>query len=123
MIRKDIIELSRELRKRMTPEEKNLWKLLRGRQLHGYKFLRQHPIIYKEVQNRIYFFIVDFYCANKNLIIELDGKIHEEQLDYDEFRDDIIKNLGYNIIRIKNDELKEIDQVLNRISSFLINKE
>ena len=52
------------------------------------------------------YFIADFYCAEKKLIIELDGKIHDEQKEYDENRDRILKEMKLKVIRFKNHELQ-----------------
>jgi len=111
-----ITQLSRELRKNQTPEEKILWQELRNKKLNDCKFLRQHPIIYGNDHNgKILFFIADFYCHKHKLIIELDGKIHENQKEYDANRDIILKNLGFRTLRLKNEELKNIDNVKNKI--------
>jgi very-short-patch-repair endonuclease len=88
--RKRVIELARELRKNSTTAEKLLWEELRNRQLNGAKFYRQHPLIYEEDRGNLHFFIADFYCAEHKLVIELDGKIHEYQRNYDRERDLII---------------------------------
>ena len=72
-------ELARELRKNKTGAEEMLWQKLMNRKLDGYKFLRQHPIIHSGFINKLYFFIADFYCAEKELVIELYGKIYENQ--------------------------------------------
>jgi very-short-patch-repair endonuclease len=116
---KSIIELARELRKNQTEAEKILWRQLRGRKLSGYKFLRQHPIVYNSSNEKLYFFIADFYCAEANLIVELDGKIHEYNKEYDEQRDLIIKGKGINMVRIKNEELVFLSEVLERIKDVL----
>ena len=71
------IKRARELRQRMTDAESFLWLNLRNRRFHHLKFLRQHPIIYDMCNNKPFYFIADFYCAEKKLIIELDGKIHD----------------------------------------------
>jgi len=76
---KTIKQLAKELRKNQTEAEEMLWQKLRNRKLYGYKFLRQHPIIHSGFINKLYFFIADFYCAEKELVIELDGKIHGNQ--------------------------------------------
>jgi very-short-patch-repair endonuclease len=55
----------RELRNNMTDSEKLLWGKLRNQQLSGYKFLRQHPIVYKADYKGLHYFIADFYCAEK----------------------------------------------------------
>lgn len=119
MNRKQIIDLARELRKNQTPEEKLLWQFLRNRKLKGVKFLRQHPITYQNLNNDFQFFIPDFYSAEKKLIIEVDGKIHDFQQEYDQSREEILKGLGLNVIRFKNEELQDITKVLNLIKELL----
>jgi very-short-patch-repair endonuclease len=110
-----ITDLVRKLRSQQTPEEKQLWNLLRNRQFKGKKFKRQQPIIYRVVQTKKHFFIPDFYCHEGKLVIELDGKIHDFQKDYDQERDLIIKELGLKVLRIKNEELKNPETVMNKI--------
>ena len=66
---KKLKEFARRLRKQTTNAEVKLWnEVLRGRQMHGYTFLRQRPILY---------FIADFMCKELMLIIEVDGYTHE----------------------------------------------
>jgi len=99
---------ARELRKKQTPAEKMLWAQLR-RKLQKLKFYRQVPI------DR---YIVDFYCPEKHLIIEVDGGIHNtaDQMDHDEIRTEIITALGFRIIRFSNEEvLQHLRMVLQRI--------
>jgi len=91
---------SRELRKNMTDSEKLLWEELRGRKLNGFKFLRQHPVLYQGNLVRYNYFIADFYCYKKKAVIEIDGPIHEGSREYDSFRDEEMKNLGLHILRI-----------------------
>jgi very-short-patch-repair endonuclease len=110
---------ARELRKEMTDPEKILWNELRGRKIEGYKFLRQHPILYKGNLIRYNYFIADFYCAEKKVIIELDGPIHDYNKEYDEFRDYVLKELDMNILRIKNEELYDIKYAIEKIKNFL----
>ena len=83
-------ERARSLRRALTPAEFALWTRLRGRQLGGFKFVRQEPI------DRYY---VDFVCRERRLIIELDGGQHSERLE-DEQRDSDLYALGYRVIRI-----------------------
>jgi very-short-patch-repair endonuclease len=111
--------LARELRKNATDSEKLLWTYLRNRRLAGYKFLRQHPVIYKADRNGLNYFIADFYCDAKKLVIELDGLIHNNTQEYDHFRDDQMKNKGLNVLRIKNEELDDINNTLTKIIDFL----
>ena len=116
------IRIARELRQKMTPEEDFLWQLLRNRSIKGKKVRRQHPIIYKTSGWTKYFYIADFYCASCKLIIELDGKHHEfgDHLEYDKARDSIINQLGYKIIRIKNEELQhDVEMVMKKIEKGL----
>ena len=63
------VRIAGDLRKSMTPAEKVLWKRLRNRQLKGFRFRRQHPM--KD-------FIVDFFCYDAMLVIEVDGEVHNE---------------------------------------------
>jgi len=116
--RRKIIQLARELRKNSTPSEKLLWKELRNRKLHGIKFFRQHPLIYEEDRKILHFFIADFYSSELKLVVELDGKIHDYQKDYDRERDLIIRNLGLQVLRFKNEELANIDDLKSRILNF-----
>jgi len=109
----------RELRRNTTDSEKLLWNFLRNRRLSGYKFLRQHPIVYKADYRGLNYFIADFYCDEKKAVIELDGQIHKEREEYDSFRDNEIKEKGLHVIRIKNEELENMDEVLQKIDTFL----
>jgi very-short-patch-repair endonuclease len=114
-------QFARVLRKNCTPEESIMWGLLRNRQLLGYKFLRQHPIKIWETSGNHYFYFADFYCAEKKLVIEIDGLIHTLQEDYDRSRDVVMKEFGYTVLRITNKEvnqnalvvLQSIKQILN----------
>jgi very-short-patch-repair endonuclease len=107
------------LRKNPTLSESILWKELRNRRLNGIKFIRQHPIIYENNKNELFFFIADFYCAEYKIAIELDGKIHEFRKQKDYNRDLILNKNGIKTIRIKNEEISEIDVVKDKIMSFL----
>ena len=102
-----IQQRAKELRKKATPAERILWERLRGRQLGGFKFRRQAPM------GR---FIADFYCAERKLIVELDGGIHDFQLEADQLRTEEMKSFGYRVIRFKNEQVeKSIESVLNSI--------
>jgi very-short-patch-repair endonuclease len=109
------IEFCRTLRRNQTPCEQQLWTLLRNRKLAGLKFLRQHPFAHGGTLRRPEIFVADFYCAEKNLVVELDGKIHETQVGYDRNRDKIMKEMGLNVLRIKNEEMNDPDAVLKKI--------
>jgi very-short-patch-repair endonuclease len=104
-------DFRRKLRKSSTPHEIILWSRLRRSQL-GCKFRRQHSIGK---------YIVDFYCPEKRLIIELDGGQHaEKQKDYDKQRDEYLKNLGFKILRFWDSDINSnLESVLNRILEYL----
>jgi very-short-patch-repair endonuclease len=84
------------LRKNATQPERILWSILRGRQLGELKFRRQHPIEP---------YIVDFYCAEARLVIELDGESHHGRETYDEERSKYLRALGLTVFRISNDDV------------------
>jgi very-short-patch-repair endonuclease len=97
------------LRNNLTSAEVSLWNLLKNKQLSGRKFRRQHSI-----GN----YIVDFYCPEEMLIIELDGDAHGEynQIVKDECRDNYLNNLGFIIIRFENKLVfKDPEFVINEI--------
>ena len=115
------IQTARLLRQRMTPEEKLLWQNLRDHKFKGYKFRRQHPLIYQKFEKITGFYVADFYCREKKAIIELDGKTHEfeDQKEYDIARDKLMIEFGMKTLRIRNEELKNISAVLKKIEFFL----
>jgi len=103
----------RDLRRQSTPTEKLLWECLRARKVLGYKFRRQHPL---------FGFVVDFYCAEKNLIIELDGSVHmlPEVQQRDVSRQQNLEELGYTFLRFTSAEVaNHMEQVLARIEACL----
>lgn len=103
-----ILARARELRRPLTPAEAALWRALRNRQ-NGFKFRRQHPI---------HKFIIDFYCAEAKLLIEVDGASHPEpsQKEYDNARTEFLEGLGYKLIRFtNNDVLYNINAVIVEI--------
>ena len=83
------ISLARELRKNQTATESILWQVLRNKQFKNCKFLRQLPLFYT-YGYRETFFIADFYCRRLQLIIEIDGGIHDQQSNYDWIRSDLL---------------------------------
>jgi len=107
----------RSLRKDQTEAEKVLWRALKDRKLLGKKFLRQHPVVF-DWRGRERFLIADFYCHEAKLVIEVDGGIHEQQKDYDEAREFVLKSMGMKIIRFKNQEI--IDQLKTSLNTLKI---
>lgn len=59
--------------------------------------------------------MADFYCAEKKLVVELDGRIHDSQLGYDHDRDEVMTELGLRVLRIRNEKLNNLDVVLSKI--------
>ncbi len=103
-------ERRRELRNNLTIQEIILWKHLKSRGL-GYKFQRQHSIGP---------YITDFYCAEKKLIIEIDGSQHDNAKEYDKERTDFLEELGNTVLRFWNSEINtNLDGVLQKIKQAL----
>ena len=107
-----VFDNARKLRGKMTEAERILWSNLRMKSL-GLKFRRQHPI------NK---YVWDFYCHEKRLSIELDGKYHnkESQKQHDRERTKYLNSVGIREIRFSNDQVKNnIEVVLTRIKENL----
>jgi very-short-patch-repair endonuclease len=110
-LRADLVAAARRMRHDPTRAEDVLWERLRGRQVADAKFRRQHTI------DR---FVVDFYCAEACLVIEVDGPVHQETQEQDAERQAILESLGLRVIRFKNDEvLTDVGSVVKRISEEL----
>ena len=92
------LDFARQLRVSQTDAENRLWLHLRARRLGGLKFRRQQPVGA---------YVVDFFCAERKLIVELDGGQHQDQADYDETRDAWLKSEGYAVLRYWNNEIME----------------
>lgn len=107
------LDLKRQLRSDMTGPETRLWAKLRARQLRGLKFRRQHGIGP---------YIVDFYCPERSLVIEVDGDSHADadQMLKDQLRDRYLESLGLRVIRYFNDDIvKNLDGVLEDLAEKL----
>ena len=91
-----LITVARKMRSEQTPAEKRLWQHIRERQLGGYKFRRQQVI------DR---FIVDFYCHKADLVVEVDGDIHDLKKEEDALRENALRELGLRVIRFWNEEI------------------
>jgi very-short-patch-repair endonuclease len=117
VLNKDLQKKAIELRNNMTKDEIILWSRLRMRQVSGWKFRRQQPI---------FNYIVDFYCHELKLIIEVDGEIHNlpDQIKSDMFRNNILTINGYNVIHFTNHEIETninsvIAKIIAKINSIL----
>jgi very-short-patch-repair endonuclease len=110
---RELVRNARVLRSNMTKAEIILWSRLRSKKINGFKFRRQQPI---------FDYIVDFYCNELKLIIEVDGEIHSERENHknDLKRDTILKRNSYHIIRLSNVEIEtQIDLTIKKITSFI----
>jgi very-short-patch-repair endonuclease len=103
------------LRNNATEAEKILWQQLKGRRLLGFKFRRQHGVLK---------YIVDFYCPEKRLAVEVDGATHstDEQLSKDKKRQAELEQLGIRFVRVTNDDVfSNLDGVRELIAEELGN--
>ena len=103
----------RELRKEPTLYESLLWARLRGSQLEGHKFRRQHSV-------GVY--ILDFYCPAKRLCVEVDGNVHDNKaaIAHDKERDETLAQLNIRTVRFTNNEVvTDTESVLKQITAFL----
>ncbi len=100
------------LRRSLTPQELGLWLRLKNRQLGGFKFRRQHPIGP---------YILDFYCAEARLAVEIDGQSHwsAEQIAHDVRRDAYFRAMGIETLRLSTALLKEPDRATEAVLEVL----
>ena len=98
-------ETCRVLRKNATFSEKLLWREVRNRKFLGLKFYRQHPLFFRWKSNDR-FFVADFYCADRDLVVEINGDIHAQQKDHDALRTHLINTMGVTVVRFTNDEIE-----------------
>jgi very-short-patch-repair endonuclease len=100
-------QVARALRRDLTPAERRLWSALRGHQLSGIGFRRQHPV------GR---FILDFCAPSHRLAIEVDGPVHDAQRERDAERTAVLRAHGYRVLRLRNEEIVgDMPAVLARI--------
>jgi len=108
---RNLRELAKKLRKEMTFTEKILWEEIKGKKLKGYDFDRQRPI------NN---FIVDFYCKDLKLAIEIDGSSHIGKEEADLERQRIIESFGVTFLRFTTNEIENnMENVLRKIENFI----
>ncbi|MCO6501013.1 MAG: DUF559 domain-containing protein [Vicingus serpentipes] len=110
-------QLARDLRNNSTKAEIKLWQEVKGKQILNYDFHRQKPLLD---------YIVDFYCYELNLVIELDGYSHqfEEVYDKDLTKTKKLEELGLTILRFDDDKvMKDMPNVLRTIEQYIINFE
>jgi type I restriction enzyme, R subunit len=105
--------LARELRKSQTTAEKIFWDTVKKRRFLDLKFRRQH---------QVGFYIVDFYCSEYNIVIELDGGIHDKPANKknDAERDLSLKLQGYKVFRFRNERIiSELNSVLQELAEYI----
>jgi len=106
---------SRELRKKQTIAEGIFWEAVRNRRFLGLKFYRQHPLFFDYLGKET-FFIADFFCHERNLVVEIDGKIHDYREDHDQLRTFIINMMGIKVVRFRNEEIEnDLGDVLKKL--------
>ena len=111
MAHQSLKSFSQELRQAQTKAEQHLWKYLRNRRLGGRKFRRQFPIPP---------YILDFYCHEMHLAVELDGSQHLLKEKYDRKRTEYLENQGIRVLRFWNhDVLQRTEKVLEMIREYL----
>jgi len=109
--------LARNLRNDSTKSEIYLWKHLKGKQMMGYDFHRQKPL-----DN----YIVDFFCHELMLAVELDGYTHqmEEVMEKDEKKEKRLNELGVNVLRFQDEEVyNDVENVVREIEAYIVEYE
>jgi len=110
---KSLIPLARELRKNSTLSEVLLWNALKQKRAMGFDFDRQ-----KIIGN----YIVDFYCAKLNLVLEIDGSSHDDKYVYDANRHEYLESLGLVVVHIDDKDVKyKMNDVLNMLETLITN--
>ena len=105
------LEKRRILREKQTNSEKLIWDQLRNRKFHNLKFRRQFSVAS---------YVLDFYCSEIKLAIEIDGKIHDKNIKYDQLRQSQIEGLGIKFLRFSSDLVEsQLDSVLKTIEDYL----
>jgi very-short-patch-repair endonuclease len=108
----EMVLIARQFRKESTRSESILWQVIRGRKLDGVKFRREQPIG---------LFIVDFFAASERLIVEVDGPIHDFQVDADAKRQRLLESLGFRFVRIKSEIVEQdLPQALDMIRAAIV---
>ena len=108
----EIERRAKEMRRNLTPAEGMLWEAIKSVYLQEIRFRSPHPVGV---------WILDFYCPKLKLVIEVDGKSHESQSEYDAIRTATLEYHGYYVLRFKNEEIfKDLQKVLDRIKSITL---
>src|SRR5512134_914578 len=109
-VTKEKLQRAKELRREMTPAEKLLWQEVRAKKL-GVRFRRQQVIAG---------FIVDFYCHRAELVVEVDGDIHDLQQEEDARREKVLSEMGLTIVRFRNEDvIRDLPAVIGNIGRLI----
>jgi very-short-patch-repair endonuclease len=114
--RKDLKQTAKMLRKSMSYPEVRLWQELKGKKIEGFQFNRQRPINH---------YIVDFYCKDLRLAIEVDGDDHQlpRTREHDFNRQEVLESLGIKVMRFHNNEIVyDIETVISKIRNWIKEK-
>src|SRR3990172_6228087 len=104
--------LSRELRKKSTLSEVLLWKIVKGKKIKGYQFMRQKPIGD---------YILDFFCSRLKLVIEIDGISHNDKGESDKIRQQKLESFGLSVLQFYEWEVKkDIHTVAQLIENWIV---
>ncbi len=107
--RKRMIARGRRLRRESTFPERLLWGRLRNHRCAGLKFRRQHAVGP---------YVVDFFCASERIVVELDGRSHDDRGPQDRERQDYLERQGLSVMRFSNDRLlADLDGVVEAIAA------
>jgi very-short-patch-repair endonuclease len=106
-------QIAKILRKQATPAESKVWRWLRDRRYGGLKFRRQHPVGG---------FVLDFYCAELRLGIELDGRGHETSEARDRARSRVLESNGIHVVRMKNETVMRDPDTASEIIRWAIER-
>ncbi len=113
-------DICRELRKNQTKAEQVFWENVRDRKFLGLKFYRQYPLFVDD-NGRETFLLADFYCHEKRLVVEIDGKIHDYQKGHDELREQLIREKAIVVKRFRNEEVElNILGVMEKLKSYVV---
>lgn len=111
----ELTKRARKLRKNSTFGEILFWNQVKAKKILGYQFCRQKPI-----GN----YIVDFYCNPLDLVVEIDGPIHDKYHKYDQKRQMYLESLGQTVLRFKDLDVRtKIDDIIQTLSDWIINYE
>ncbi|HEY3386774.1 MAG TPA: endonuclease domain-containing protein [Saprospiraceae bacterium] len=113
-----VLLFARKMRRNPTAAEEFFWEKVRNRKLFGTKWNRQFIIECQIDSTQIKYYIADFHCHHKKLIVELDGQIHLNQIEEDLIRTENMNQFGYTVLRFTNEQVlnhwDEVEEILAR---------